>query len=81
MEIKVGDKVRVSKYAPRVYRDWDDINWTKVKSYVAYMDGDAAAIKYDEGDDFNSDWKYLPIPLKYLIKVENEAKSRSSVMG
>ena len=80
-DIKVGDKVRVRKDAPRVYRDWDDINWTKVESYVADMDGDVASIKYEEGDYFNSDWEYLPIPLKYLIKVEDEAKEPKFKVG
>lgn len=81
MEIKQGDKVRVSKDAPRTYRDWDDINWTKVESYVAYMDGDAATIKYEEGDYDNGDWEYLPIPLKYLIKVDEEKKEARFKVG
>lgn len=81
MEIKVGDKVRVSKDAPRTYRDWDDVNWTKVESYVADMDGDVATIKYEEGDYFNGDWEYLPIPLKYLIKAEDEAKEPKFKVG
>ncbi len=80
-DIKVGDKVRVREDVPRVYRDWDDINWAKVESYVADMDGDAATIKYEERDYFNSDWKYLPIPLKYLIKVKDEAKKPKFKVG
>lgn len=63
MEIKVGDKVRVREDAPRVYlRRWD-----KAVEYDVYaVDGDAAAITYG--------YQEIAIPLKYLVKVEDEAK-------
>ena len=62
-EIKVGDKVRVRKDAPRVYlRDW-----CKAVEYDVYaVDGDAAIITYG--------YQEIAILLKYLIKVEDEAK-------
>lgn len=61
--IKVGDKVRVRKDAPRVYlRDW-----CKAVEYNVYaVDGDAAIITYG--------YQEIAIPLKYLVKVEDEAK-------
>lgn len=63
MEIKVGDKVRVREDAPRVYlRRWD-----KAVEYDVYaVDGDAAAITYG--------YQEIAIPLKYLVKVEEEKK-------
>lgn len=62
-EIKVGDKVRVRKDAPRVYlRDW-----CKAVEYDVYaVDGDAAIITYG--------YQEIAIPLKYLVKVDAEAK-------
>ena len=62
-EIKVGDKVRVRKDAPRVYlRDW-----CKAVEYDVYaVDVDAAIITYG--------YQEIAIPLKYLVKVEDEKK-------
>ena len=62
-EIKVGDKVRVREDAPRVYlRRWD-----KAVEYDVYaVDDDAAAITYG--------YQEIAIPLKYLVKVDAEAK-------
>lgn len=62
-EIKVGDKVRVSKDAPRVYlRDW-----CKAVEYDVYaVDGDVAIIAYG--------YQEIAILLKYLIKVDVEKK-------
>lgn len=70
MEIKVGDKVRVREDAPRVYlRRWD-----KAVEYDVYaVDGDAAAITYD--------YQEIAIPLKYLVKVEDEAKGPKFKVG
>lgn len=69
-EIKVGDKVRVREDAPRVYlRRWD-----KAVEYDVYaVDGDAAAITYG--------YQELTIPLKYLVKVEDEEKEARFKVG
>lgn len=62
-EIKVGDKVRVREDVPRVYLR----RWCKAVEYDVYaVDGDAAAITYG--------YQEIVIPLKYLVKVEDEAK-------
>lgn len=62
-EIKVGDKVRVRENVPRVYLR----RWCKAVEYDVYaVDGDAAAITYG--------YQEIVIPLKYLVKVEDEAK-------
>ena len=67
-EIKVGDKVRVRKDAPRVYlRDW-----CKAVEYDVYaVDGDAAIITYG--------YQEIAIPLKYLVKVDAEAENKPNV--
>lgn len=69
-EIKVGDKVRVREDAPRVYlRRWD-----KAVEYNVYaVDGDAAAITYG--------YQEIAIPLKYLVKVDAEAKEPKFKVG
>ena len=70
MEIKVGDKVRVSEDAPRVYLR----NWCKAVEYDVYaVDGDAAAITYG--------YQEIAIPLKYLVKVEAEKKEARFKVG
>lgn len=69
-KIKVGDKVRVRKDAPRVYlRDW-----CKAVEYDVYaVDGDAAIITYG--------YQEIAIPLKYLVKVNAEAKEAKFKKG
>ena len=69
-EIKQGDKVRVREDAPRVYlRRWD-----KAVGYDVYaVDGDAAAITYG--------YQEIAIPLKYLVKVEDEEKEARFKVG
>lgn len=63
MEIKQGDKVRVREDAPRVYLR----GWGKSVEYNVYaVDGDAAIITYGHQE--------FAIPLKYLVKVDAEAK-------
>lgn len=71
-EIKIGDRVRVSKDAPELYTMYGHIDWEVVVSIVDKIDGDAAEIKYlDDGiDEFCS----TVIPTKYLVKVDAEAK-------
>ena len=63
MGIKVGDKVRVSKDAPKIYmRGWG----TAVEYRVYAVEGDAAIITYG--------YQEIAIPTKYLVKVEEEKK-------
>lgn len=71
MEIKVGDKVRVSKDAPGLYLR----GWGKAVEYNVYaVDGDAAIITYGHQE-------IAAIPLKYLVKVEEEAKEAKFKRG
>lgn len=61
MEINVGDTVRVREDTPRVYFR----GWKEAEEYEVYaVGGDAARITHDCME--------LAIPLKYLIKVEEE---------
>ena len=73
MEIKVGDKVRVSKDAPKVYQKGSVFDYTEHQSTVHELDGDAAIIGLDIEDSpiYSAP---IAIPTKYLIKVEEEAK-------
>lgn len=73
MEIKVGDKVRVSKDAPKVYQKGSVFDYTEHQSTVHELDGDAAIIVLDIEDSpiYSAP---IAIPTKYLIKVEGEAK-------
>ncbi len=68
MEIKVGDKVRVREGAPSVYNNKIAVDWRYVDSTVLVVEDDAARIKWADADGVF----YLTIPLKYLIKVEEE---------
>ena len=72
MEIKVGDKVRVREGAPSVYNNKIAVDWRYVDSTVLVVEDDAARIKWADADGVF----YLTIPLKYLIKVEEEAKAK-----
>ena len=77
MEIKQGDKVKVSKDAPKVYLS--SVN-NLVKYHVCKVeevDGDSAIIRYtDIGIDC-----WLAIPTKYLVKVDAEAKEAKYKKG
>lgn len=65
-EIKVGDKVRVREDAPRMYLRTMSTKFLGAECGVfEIIDGNAAIAS---GRD------YIAIPLKYLIKVEDEAK-------
>lgn len=77
-EIKVGDKVRVREDAPRLYTDGWSCNWLDCDVYVTKIDGDAAEVRKICDDD---EWYYLNIPLKYLVKVEGEAKEPKFKVG
>lgn len=69
-QIKVGDKVRVREDAPRVYFR----GWKEAEEYEVYaVGGDAARITHDCME--------LAIPLKYLIKVEEEKKEAKFKVG
>lgn len=72
-DIKVGDKVRVSKDAPKVYQKGSVFDYTEHQSTVHELDGDAAIIGLDIEDSpiYSAP---IAIPTKYLIKVEEEAK-------
>lgn len=78
MEIKVGDKVRVSKDAPKVYTQGSTFSYTNLISVIHAIDGDAAII----GLDIENSPIYnppRPIPTKYLVKVEEEKKPKFKV--
>lgn len=65
-EIKVGDKVRVREDAPRMYLRTMSTKFLGAECEVfEIIDGNAAIAS---GRD------YIAIPLKYLVKVEDEAK-------
>lgn len=69
MEIKQGDKVRVSKGAPKLYTDGWRFDWRNLDSVVGILDGDDATITpTDAGEE------ELSIPCKYLVKVDTETK-------
>lgn len=80
MEIKVGDKVRVSKDAPKVYQKGSVFDYTEHQSTVHELDGDAAIIGLDIEDSpiYSAP---IAIPTKYLIKVEDEAKEAKFKRG
>lgn len=64
--IKVGDKVRVREDAPKIYTEGWSCDWLHAHSNVRKIEGDSAEIELD--------CCALVIPLKYLIKVDAEAK-------
>lgn len=78
-EIKVGDKVRVREDAPRLYTRWYECDFLHCDSTVKGIELDAAEIERSVGD--NGDLYYLTIPLKYLIKVEEEKKEAKFKRG
>lgn len=77
MDIKQGDKVRVSKDAPKVYLSSVNNLFKYHVCKVEDVDGDSAIISYtDIGID-----RWLAIPTKYLIKVDAEAKEAKFKVG
>lgn len=69
-EIQRGDKVKVSKDAPKVYLSSVNNLFKYHVCKVEEVDGDSAIIRYtDIGID-----RWLAIPTKYLVKVDAEAK-------
>lgn len=79
MEIKQGDKVRVSKDVPELYTMYGQTDWESIESTVEKIDGDAAEIKHlnELSDEFDS----IAIPTKYLVKVDAEAKEANVKIG
>lgn len=76
MEIKQGDKVRVSKDAPKMYypKEQDGI--------VMEIEGEDAFIKSESSDmPHCSPFWVLAIPTKYLVKVDAEAKEAKIKLG
>lgn len=69
-EIKQGDKVRVSKDAPKMYLRGFDHIFTGVESVVSEVEDDNAVIIFST-DHINGQ---TTIPTKYLVKVDAEAK-------
>ena len=80
MEIKQGDKVRVSKDAPKVYQKGSVFDYTEHQSTVHEVDGDAAIIGLDIEDSpiYSAP---IAIPTKYLVKVDAEAKEAKIKLG
>lgn len=77
MEIKQGDKVKVSKDAPKVYLSSVNNLFKYHACKVEETDGDSAKIRYtDIGID-----RWLAIPVKYLVKVDAEAKEAKFKVG
>lgn len=78
-EIKQGDKVRVSKDAPRIYTpDWTKNMFNLVLKVTAVEDGNASV-------EFAKRTPYITvlttIPCKYLVKVDAEAKEAKFKVG
>ena len=76
-EIKQGDKVKVSEDAPKVYLSSVNNLFKYHVCKVEETDGDSAKIRYtDIGID-----RWLAIPIKYLVKVDAEAKEAKFKVG
>ena len=71
--IKVGDKVRVREDAPKIYTEGWSCDWLHAHSNVRKTEGDSAEIELD--------CYALVIPLKYLVKIEEEAKEAKYKVG
>lgn len=71
-EIKLGDKVRVREDAPRMYAGYSGDKVFEVIFDVKVIEDDNAIIKY-VSENVGAVAQF-PIPLKYLIKVDAEAK-------
>lgn len=79
-EIKQGDKVRVSKDAPRMYVSGCDHVYLGVDSTVIEIEDGNAVIKLNSGNT-NVLFREIAIPTKYLIKVDAEAKEAKYKKG
>lgn len=71
-EIKVGDTVRVSKDAPRIYTpDWVDAMFNLVLKVTEVEDGNAM-VEFEKRTLYRT--VLTAIPTKYLVKVNAEPK-------
>lgn len=71
-EIKQGDKVKVSKDAPRIYTpDWTAAMFDLVLKVTAVED-DNAMVEFEKRTPYRT--VLTTIPTKYLVKVDAEAK-------
>lgn len=70
MEIKQGDKVRVSKDAPKLI--FGSCDMSQIVCTVCCVDKDVAAINVI--NDERTEMKVWIVPTKYLVKVDAEAK-------
>lgn len=76
-EIKQGDKVRVSKGAPRIYTpDWVDAMFDLVLK-VTEVEDDNAMVEFEKRTSYRT--VLTAIPTKYLIKVDAEAKEAKHI--
>ena len=72
MEIKQGDRVRVSKDAPWIYTpDWVDAMFDLVLKVTEVEDGNAM-VEFAKRTPYRT--VLTAIPTKYLVKVDAEAK-------
>lgn len=78
MKIKQGDKVRVSKDAPRMYMSEDSI-LPLLECEVLEVETDNARIEPKDPDGYF--FKPLIIPCKYLVKVDAEEKEAKFKVG
>lgn len=79
MEIKVGDKVRVSKDAPKIYTpDWVDEMFNLVLKVTKVEDGNAMVV-FAKRTPYKT--VLTAIPCKYLVKVDAEAKEPKYKVG
>lgn len=74
--IKVGDRVRVSEDAPRIYTDGWRFDWRNLESIVSIIENEDAVISPDDSGE-----EELTIPLKYLVKADAEAKDAKFKKG
>lgn len=79
MEIKQGDKVRVSKDAPKIYTpDWVDAMFDLVLKVTEVEDGNAM-VEFEKRTLYRT--VLTAIPTKYLVKVDAEAKEPKFKVG
>lgn len=69
----MGDKMRVREDAPKIYTEGWSCDWLHAHSNVRKTEGDSAEIELD--------CYALVIPLKYLVKVEEEKKEGRFKVG
>lgn len=73
MEIEQGDRVRVSKDAPRIYTpDWVDAMFDLVLKVTEVEDGNAM-VEFEKRTQYRT--VLTAIPTKYLVKVDAEKNS------